>query len=58
MTAHQKIVIAHRSASGYLPEHSLPAKAMAHANNADYIEQRLVITKTNALNTSSFSSST
>ena len=41
MTAHQKIVIAHRSASGYLPEHSLPAKAMAHANNADYIEQRL-----------------
>ncbi|MGL5120738.1 MAG: glycerophosphodiester phosphodiesterase, partial [Plesiomonas shigelloides] len=24
-----KIVVAHRGASGYLPEHTLPAKAMA-----------------------------
>jgi glycerophosphoryl diester phosphodiesterase len=42
-----KIVIAHRGASGYLPEHSLPAKAAAHAMGADYIEQDLVMTRDN-----------
>jgi glycerophosphoryl diester phosphodiesterase len=41
----QKIVIAHRGASGYLPEHTLEAKAMAHAMNADFIEQDLVLSK-------------
>jgi glycerophosphoryl diester phosphodiesterase len=40
-----KIVIAHRGASGYLPEHTLEAKAMAHAMNADFIEQDLVLSK-------------
>lgn len=40
----QKIVIAHRGASGYLPEHTLAAKAVAHAQGADYIEQDLVMT--------------
>ncbi len=40
-----KLVIAHRGASGYLPEHSLASKAMAHAMNADYIEQDVVMTK-------------
>lgn len=39
------VVIAHRGASGYLPEHSLPAKAMAYAQGADYLEQDLVMTK-------------
>jgi glycerophosphoryl diester phosphodiesterase len=39
------LVIAHRGASGYLPEHTLAAKAMAHAQGADYIEQDLVLTK-------------
>ena len=39
-----KIVIAHRGASGYLPEHTLAAKAVAHAQGADYIEQDLVMT--------------
>lgn len=39
-----KIVIAHRGASGYLPEHTLEAKAMAHAMGAHYIEQDLVMT--------------
>lgn len=34
--AADKIVIAHRGASGYLPEHTLPAKAMAYAQGADY----------------------
>lgn len=29
--AAEKVVIAHRGASGYLPEHTLPAKAMAYA---------------------------
>lgn len=40
----QKTVIAHRGASGYLPEHTLAAKAMAYAMGADYIEQDLVMT--------------
>lgn len=38
------IVIAHRGASGYLPEHTLPAKALAHAMGADFIEQDVVLT--------------
>ncbi|MDF7680611.1 glycerophosphodiester phosphodiesterase [Enterobacteriaceae bacterium ESL0689] len=43
--AADKIVIAHRGASGYLPEHTLPAKAMAYAQGADYLEQDLVMSK-------------
>lgn len=39
------LVIAHRGASGYLPEHTLAAKAYAHALGADYIEQDLVLSK-------------
>lgn len=39
------IVIAHRGASGYLPEHTLQAVAMAHGMNADYIEPDVVLTK-------------
>ena len=38
-------VVAHRGASGYLPEHTLASKAMAHTMNADYIEQDLVLSK-------------
>lgn len=41
----EKIVIAHRGASGYLPEHTLEAKAMAYAMGAHYIEQDLVMTR-------------
>ena len=48
-SAIDKVVIAHRGASGYLPEHSLPAKAMAYAQGADYLEQDLVMTKDNEL---------
>ncbi|UNH24537.1 glycerophosphodiester phosphodiesterase [Moellerella wisconsensis] len=44
-----KVVIAHRGASGYLPEHTLPAKAMAYAQGADFLEQDLVMTKDNQL---------
>ncbi|MDF0674163.1 MAG: glycerophosphodiester phosphodiesterase [Nitrospira sp.] len=39
------IVIAHRGASGYVPEHTLAAFAMAILQGADFIEPDLVITK-------------
>lgn len=39
------IVIAHRGASGYAIEHSEAAKAIAHAQGADYIEQDVVLSK-------------
>ena len=39
------IVVAHRGASGYLPEHSMEAKVLAHAMGTDYIEQDVVMTK-------------
>lgn len=38
-------VIAHRGASGYVPEHTLVAKGIAHAMGADYLEQDVVATK-------------
>lgn len=44
-TTDKRIVIAHRGASGYLPEHTIAAKAMAFAQGADYIEQDLVMTR-------------
>ncbi len=43
--AAEKIVIAHRGASGYLPEHTIAAKAMAYAMGVDYIEQDVVMTR-------------
>lgn len=39
------LVIAHRGASGYLPEHTLEAKVLAHAQGADLLEQDVVLTK-------------
>lgn len=39
------IVIAHRGASGYLPEHTLSAAAYAYALGADFIEQDVVLSK-------------
>lgn len=45
----QKIVVAHRGASGYLPEHTLEAKALAYAMGADYLEQDVVMTRDDAL---------
>lgn len=38
------VVIAHRGASAYLPEHTLEAKAWAHATGADFIEQDVALT--------------
>lgn len=43
--AGDKIVIAHRAASGYLMEHNLPSVALAVGMGSDYIEQDLVMTK-------------
>lgn len=45
--AESPIVIAHRGASGYIPEHTLEAKAMAHAMGADFLEQDIVLSKDN-----------
>lgn len=39
------IVIAHRGASGYIPEHTLAAYAMAILQGTDYIEPDLVMTR-------------
>jgi glycerophosphoryl diester phosphodiesterase len=39
------LVIAHRGASGYLPEHTLAAYALAIEQGADYIEPDLVATR-------------
>jgi glycerophosphoryl diester phosphodiesterase len=43
------LIIAHRGASGYLPEHTLEAKAFAYALGADYIEQDVVATRDDEL---------
>ncbi|MBX3443984.1 MAG: glycerophosphodiester phosphodiesterase [Planctomyces sp.] len=40
-----RFVIAHRGASGYLPEHTSEAKALAHAMEADFLEQDVVLTQ-------------
>ena len=45
MSQADPIVIAHRGASAYLPEHSLASKAMAHAMGADFLEQDVVLTR-------------
>lgn len=39
------IDVAHRGASGYLPEHSLASTVMAHALGADYIEQDIQLSR-------------
>jgi glycerophosphoryl diester phosphodiesterase len=38
-------IIAHRGASGYLPEHTLEAAALAFAQQPDFIEQDVVVSK-------------
>ncbi|MFM7319611.1 MAG: glycerophosphodiester phosphodiesterase [bacterium] len=43
--AAEKVIIAHRGASGYVPEHTLEGVAMSHAFGVNYIEQDLVLTK-------------
>ena len=43
------MVIAHRGASGYLPEHTLEAKALAYGMGADYLEQDVIASRDNEL---------
>ncbi|MDX1406286.1 MAG: glycerophosphodiester phosphodiesterase [Woeseiaceae bacterium] len=43
------LVIAHRGASGYLPEHTLEAKALAYGMGAHYLEQDVVATRDDEL---------
>ena len=45
----QPVVIGHRGASGYRPEHTLPAYELAIKQGADYIEPDLVSTKDGVL---------
>ena len=45
----EKVIIAHRGACGYLPEHTLASYAMAYAMGADYIEQDLAMTSDHVL---------
>ena len=45
VTSAAPLVIAHRGASGYVPEHTLAAGAMAYAMVADYLELDVVLTK-------------
>lgn len=40
-------VIAHRGASGYLPEHTIASVTLAYGMGADYIEQDVVLSKDN-----------
>ena len=45
--AQQKWVIAHRGASGYLPENTLPAFAMAHGLGSDWLELDVILSQDN-----------
>jgi glycerophosphoryl diester phosphodiesterase len=47
--AAKPLVIAHRGAPGYLPEHTLESVTLAYAQGADFIEQDLVVTKDSKL---------
>ena len=47
--AKEPLLIAHRGASGYLPEHTLAAYWLAIEQGADYVEPDLVITKDGVL---------
>ena len=44
-----KLVIAHRGASAYVPEHTLESKVLAYMMGADYVEQDVVMSKDNHL---------
>jgi len=44
-TRNRPSIIAHRGASGYLPEHSLAAKALAFGQGADFLEQDIVASR-------------
>ena len=41
----EKLVIAHRGASGYLPEHTLESAVLSFAMKADFLELDVVMTR-------------
>ncbi|MEE2742881.1 MAG: glycerophosphodiester phosphodiesterase [Bdellovibrionota bacterium] len=41
----EKIVVAHRGASGHLPEHTLAGVVLAHSHGVDFVEPDLVLTR-------------
>ena len=43
------LVIAHRGASGYLPEHTVAAKVLAYGQGADFLEQDVVVSRDGVL---------
>ena len=45
----QPLIVAHRGASGYVPEHTLAAYALAIEMGADFVEPDLVVTKDGVL---------
>jgi glycerophosphoryl diester phosphodiesterase len=45
----KKILVAHRGASAYAPEHTIDAYKLAMAQGADYVEQDLAVTKDGVL---------
>lgn len=45
----EKIIVAHRGASAYLPEHTLESKALAYNMGVAYLEQDLAMTRDNEL---------
>ena len=47
--ANNFVVIAHRGASGFLPEHTKEATVLSFMQGADYIEQDIVVSKDNKL---------
>lgn len=49
MPRRRPLIIAHRGACGYLPEHTLEAKALAIGMGADYVEQDVVATRDDQL---------
>ena len=48
-TSKRPLLIAHRGASGYAPEHTLAGYELAIAQGADFVEQDLQVTKDGAL---------
>jgi len=44
-----KVIVAHRGAPGYLPEHTLEGFTLAHSWDIDFLEPDLVVTKDNKL---------
>ena len=49
LTGQAPLIIGHRGASGYRPEHTLASYQLAISQGADYIEPDLVMTKDGVL---------